>query len=48
MIQMAYTETPDGLSENFDNSVLTGQLWPRDSRGEDRPKIHQISAPKLV
>jgi hypothetical protein len=23
-------------------------LWPRDSRSEDMPKIHQFSAPKLV
>jgi len=28
--------------------ILTGQLWPRDSRGEEKPTIHQFSAPKLV
>ena len=42
------TETVDGLSEDSDNSVLTGQLWPCDSRSEDKPKIHQFSAPNLL
>ena len=42
------TETVDGSSEDSDNSVPTGQLWPRDSRSEERCKIHQFSAPELV
>ena len=39
------TEAAAELSEDFDNSVLTDQLW-RDSGSEDRAKIHNFSAPK--